>query len=91
MCVQRIQYGRLEAKKENRTIKDGEIKTACAQSCPTNAIVFGDFNDPKSRLNQLFKSERTYHLLSEVKTKPAVFYQTKVWNRPAEAGSKHHS
>jgi MoCo/4Fe-4S cofactor protein with predicted Tat translocation signal len=91
MCVQRIQYGRLEAKKENRKIKDGEIKTACAQSCPTNAIVFGDFNDANSQLSQLFKDERSYHLLAEVKTKPSVFYQTKVWNRPAEEGAKHHS
>ncbi len=91
MCVQRIQYGRLEAKKENRKVKDGEIKTACAQSCPTNAIIFGDFNDPNSQLSQLFKDERSYHLLAEVKTKPSVFYQTKVWNRPEEEGAKHHS
>ncbi len=91
MCVQRIQYGRLEAKKENRKVKDGEIKTACAQSCPTNAIIFGDFNDANSQLSQLFKDERSYHLLAEVKTKPSVFYQTKVWNRPATESAKHHS
>lgn len=91
MCVQRIQYGRLEAKKDNRRLVDGEIKTACAQSCPTNAIVFGDYNDPKSQLNVLLQDQRSYHLLAEVKTKPSVFYQTKVWNRPAEEGAKHHS
>ena len=51
MCVQRIQYGKLEAKKAGRRPKDGEINTACAQSCPTNAITFGDYNDPSSRLS----------------------------------------
>lgn len=91
MCVQRIQYGRLEAKKEGRRPKDGEIKTACAQGCPTNAIVFGDFNDANSELSQLFKDERSYHLLESINTKPNVFYQTKVWNRPAETETKHHA
>lgn len=91
MCVQRIQYGRLEAKKDGRRPKDGEIKTACAQGCPTNAIVFGDYNDANSELSQLFKDERSYHLLESVNTKPSVFYQTKVWNRPEEGASKHHA
>jgi len=89
MCVQRIQYGRLEAKKDGRRPKDGEIKTACAQGCPTNAIVFGDYNDANSELSQLFKDERSYHLLESINTKPSVFYQTKVWNRPEEGSKKH--
>ena len=91
MCVQRIQYGRLEAKKAGRRPADGEIKTACAQACPTNAIVFGDYNDPNSEINQLIKDERSYHLLSSINTKPSVFYQTKVWNREQEAAEKHHA
>lgn len=92
MCVQRIQYGRLEAKKEGRRPKDGEIKTACAQGCPTNAIVFGDFNDPNSEINALFKDQRSYHLLESINTKPSVFYQTKVWNREESAAAeKHHA
>ncbi|MBL7923160.1 MAG: TAT-variant-translocated molybdopterin oxidoreductase [Bacteroidia bacterium] len=91
MCIQRIQYGRLEAKKEGRRPKDGEIKTACAQGCPTNAIVFGDFNDPNSEISTLFKDERSYHLLAEINTKPSVFYQTKVWNRAEESAAKHHA
>ena len=91
MCVQRIQYGRLEAKKEGRRPKDGEIKTACAQGCPTNAIVFGDYNDANSELSQLFKDERSYHLLESVNTKPSVFYQTKVWNRADESKPAHHA
>jgi molybdopterin-containing oxidoreductase family iron-sulfur binding subunit len=81
MCVQRIQYGKLEAKKANRRPEDGEIVTACAQACPTNAIVFGDYNDPKSKINALHKDKRQYQLLAEIKTKPGVFYQTKVHNR----------
>lgn len=91
MCVQRIQYGKLEAKKDSRRPKDGEIKTACAQTCPTNAIVFGDYNDPNSEINQLWKDGRSYHLLAEIKVKPSVFYQTKVWNRdmPEQKHSGH--
>lgn len=89
MCVQRIQYGRLEAKKAGRRPADGEIKTACQQGCPTNAIVFGDFNDAKSEINALFNDGRSYHLLASINTKPSVFYQTKVWNREGEAGHSH--
>lgn len=92
MCIQRIQYGRLEAKKDGRRPKDGEIKTACAQGCPTNAIVFGDYNDQESQINKLFKDERSYHLLASIGTQPGVFYQTKVWNREEEeAKAKKHS
>jgi molybdopterin-containing oxidoreductase family iron-sulfur binding subunit len=81
MCIQRVQYGKLDAKKEGRRPIDGEIKTACAQSCPTNAIVFGDYNDPASEVNKLVNDKRSYHLLAEIKVKPSVFYQTKVRNR----------
>jgi molybdopterin-containing oxidoreductase family iron-sulfur binding subunit len=81
MCVQRIQYGKLEAKKASRRPKDGEIKTACAQACPTNAIVFGDFNDQNSEVSNLFKDPRSYHLLAELDVQPSVFYQTKVRNK----------
>jgi molybdopterin-containing oxidoreductase family iron-sulfur binding subunit len=81
MCVQRLQYGKLEAKKAGRRPGDGEIKTACSQSCPTNAIVFGDFNDKSSELNKLFNDPRQYHLLAEINVQPSVFYQTKVRNK----------
>ena len=88
MCIQRIQYGKLDAKKEGRRIKDGEVKTACAQSCPTNAIVFGDYNDPESEINKLHGDKRQYQLLAEINTKPGVFYQTKVRNRKGESAGK---
>ena len=81
MCVQRIQEKKLNAKLENRTLKDGEIITACAQACPADAIVFGDLNDPASRISQLFKDERNYHLLEELHTLPSVGYLTRIRNK----------
>lgn len=80
LCIQRIQMGKLQAKKESRKLKDGEVKTACAQACPTNAITFGDYNDAESRLSVLAKEERNYHLLEELNTQPNVYYQVKVRN-----------
>lgn len=81
MCIQRIQYGKLEAKKAGRPVADGEITTACAQACETGAIAFGDANDKKSRIAALKKNDRMYYLLDEVGTQPSVFYQTKVRNK----------
>jgi molybdopterin-containing oxidoreductase family iron-sulfur binding subunit len=82
-CVQRLQAAKLEAKKEGRVLRDGEANTACASSCPTGAIVFGDLNDPESRIHKLFKTERSYLLIPEVKTLPHVSYTVKVRNKPA--------
>ncbi len=94
-CVQRIQEGKLNAKKESRRPVDGEIKTACAQACPTNAIIFGDLNDPKSEVAQYHADQRSYHLLEELNTQPNIMYQTKVRNTPAtkkeHAAAEHHS
>ena len=81
LCIQRIQLGKLDAKKDSRMLEDGEFTTACAQACGSNAIVFGDVNNPKSEITQLKQEERAYHLLEEVGTQPSVFYQTKVRNR----------
>lgn len=81
MCIQRIQAKRQEAKLEGRMIEDGEIKTACQQSCPGNAIVFGDLSNPDSKISKLFKDERNYHLLEELHTLPSVGYLTKVRNK----------
>ncbi len=82
MCVQRIQEVKLVAKKDKRTIKDGEVKTACAQSCPTNAITFGDWNNKSSELskNALDTNDRAYHLLEELDVKPNMVYLTKIRN-----------
>ena len=83
-CVQRIQLGKLDAKKEGRTVRDGEILSACASVCPTNAIQFGDLNDDHTMVNKTSEDERSYHLLEEVGTQPNVFYLTKVRNVEGE-------
>jgi len=85
-CVQRIQASKLTAKLENRTLHDGEIKTACQQACPADAIVFGDTNDPVSKVSKLFKDPRNYHLLEELHVLPSVGYLTKISHREEEEG-----
>lgn len=81
LCIQRIQLGKLEAKKDGRMLTDGEFTTACAQACGAGAIVFGDVNNPSSEVGHLKQEDRAYHLLEEVGTQPSIFYQTKVRNR----------
>lgn len=83
-CVQRIQENKEQAKLENRQLEDGEVTPACAQACPANALIFGDLNDPNSRVSQLVASNRNYHLLEELHTKPTVSYMTKVRNMGAK-------
>lgn len=90
MCIQRIQGGKLEAKKAERKLKDGDIRMACAQACPTNAIVFGDLNDETSEISILRKEdERNYFVLEELGVKPTVSYLTKVRN--CEGGEEEES
>jgi len=84
-CVQRIQEKKLQAKLENRTLKDNEIKTACMQACPAGAIVFGNLNDRNSAVSGLYNNPRRYNLLEELHTLPSIGYLTKVWN---DEGSK---
>jgi len=80
-CVQRIKDGKNKAKIEGRPVKDGDIKTACEVSCPTDAITFGDLNDDSSRVAKIFKSdERAYGLLEEWFAKPSVRYMSKIRN-----------
>ncbi|GAB2847626.1 Fe-S-cluster-containing hydrogenase [Hymenobacter ruber] len=86
-CVQRIQLGKLEAKKQKRRPVDGEIVTACAQSCPTDAIVFGDMKDPNSRISKLLRredGERAFHSLDSINVQPNVTYLTKIRNSESE-------
>jgi len=71
MCIQRIQGGKLQAKMEKRKLKDGDVKTACQQTCPTNAIIFGDGNDPESEVSKALLSERTYYVLEKINTQPS--------------------
>jgi Fe-S-cluster-containing dehydrogenase component/anaerobic selenocysteine-containing dehydrogenase len=82
-CIQRIQEGKLKAKNERRKLKDGDITPACEAACPSNALVFGDLNDPESRVAKLVKDPRNYHLLEELHTLPTVGYLTKIRNKKA--------
>ena len=84
MCVQRIQAGKLEAKKAGQKLKDGAIQTACAQSCPTNAIIFGDMNDSDSEISKWLANPRNYRMLEETGIRPGVGYLTKVRNTEVE-------
>lgn len=79
-CVQRITSARIEAEKANRRLHDGEVITACQAVCPTGAIVFGDLNDPKSRINQVKRSPLSYALLAELNTRPRTTYMAKLDN-----------
>lgn len=81
MCIQMTQTTILEAKKENRIVKDGEFQTACSKACTTGSIQFGDMNDKGSEVRKLYADNRRYYLLEEIGTKPNVFYHTKVRNR----------
>lgn len=89
-CVQKIQAGKLTAKRESRKLKDGEIKTACQSACATGAIVFGDYNDENSEVRKMADNERNFKVIEEIHTLPNVNYLTKVRNKPAEAKTGHH-
>jgi molybdopterin-containing oxidoreductase family iron-sulfur binding subunit len=79
-CVQRINTKKIDAEKEDRKLRDGELQTACQQACPTQAIVFGDINDPDSRVSKLKSESLNYGLLTELNTKPRTTYQAKLRN-----------
>ena len=103
-CVQRIQTGKLTAKKERRPLKDGEVVTACQAACTTGAIVFGDMNNPESNISKLLKIEsdpkrpygidkkignpRAYRVLEEIGVKPNIFYLTKIRNKDENTSEK---
>lgn len=85
-CVQRIEAGKSKAKSEGRRAGDSDIRTACQDACASDAIVFGDMNNPNSRVSKLKKSPRGFFSLEETNTRPAITYLTKVRNRAPEKG-----
>jgi MoCo/4Fe-4S cofactor protein with predicted Tat translocation signal len=88
-CVQKIQAGKLQAKMEGRKLKDGDIQTACSTSCPADAIVFGDMNDPNSEVSKLIKNKRSYTLLDEYNVKSSVNYMTQIRNVDEQLNEEH--
>ncbi len=79
-CVQRIQEAKIAARRDGRKLRDGDIKTACQQACPSGSISFGDLNDPSSRVAKLTKLDRQYKLLPEIGTQPRTSYLAKIRN-----------
>ena len=98
LCVGRIRDGKHAAKREGRTVRDGEVKTACQQTCPTGAIVFGNLNDSHSRISKLRRNGRAYLLLGAdpkhkhygLKTLPNINYLAKINLKGAPASKAHH-
>jgi molybdopterin-containing oxidoreductase family iron-sulfur binding subunit len=91
-CLQRISAAKIEADKENRAIRDGEVVTACQQACPAQAISFGNINDKQSKVAKLQADERSYQVLADLNTRPRTKYVAAVLNLNPElqAGPVEH-
>ncbi len=89
-CVQRIQEAKIEAKRLGEKVSDGSVQTACQQSCPAQAIYFGDLNDPNSHVSKMMANPRRYRVLEELNVRPSVGYLTIVRNHEKESKEEHH-
>ncbi len=79
-CIQRIEKGRIDTRREQRKLKDGDVKTACQQACPTSAIAFGNLNDPTSAVSKAHEDGRAYNLLQQLGTRPRNRYLARIRN-----------
>jgi molybdopterin-containing oxidoreductase family iron-sulfur binding subunit len=94
MCIQRIVAGKDRARDDKRAVRDGDIQTACQQTCPTRAITFGNLQDDTSEVSRLSHSPRAYHVLEEIATRPGVTYLRQVVraeHAPAPGAGKGHA
>jgi len=89
-CVQRIQEARNDAVSRGLPLRDGDVQTACQQSCPAQAIVFGNLNDPGTRVAQQARSPRGYQVLEDLNVRPSVTYLTLMRNRPVNTEGEAH-
>jgi molybdopterin-containing oxidoreductase family iron-sulfur binding subunit len=85
--VQRINEAKIDAEREGRKVRDGDIVTACQQACPTEAIVFGDLNDPNSRVAKMKAQKLNYGILEELNTRPRTTYLGVLRNPNTEVGA----
>jgi molybdopterin-containing oxidoreductase family iron-sulfur binding subunit len=90
-CVQRINAARIAAKKEDRRIRDGDVVTACQQACPAQALIFGDINDPNSRVAKLKAERLNYGVLAELNTQPRTTYLAALTNPNPRLGKPKHA
>ena len=79
-CVQRIRRAQIQARLEERAVRDGEVVTACQQACPTQAIIFGSYTDPDSKIVRSLLEQRSYTALRELGTEPRVRYLARITN-----------
>ena len=79
-CVQRISHARIQSKLDDRSIRDGEIQTACQNACPTQAITFGDINNPENKVAKMKAEPRNYGVLEDLNTRPRTTYLASVRN-----------
>jgi molybdopterin-containing oxidoreductase family iron-sulfur binding subunit len=88
-CIQRISEHRIDSERAEKKIDDGSLQTACQQSCPANAIIFGNINDPNSRVAKLKAQDRNYAVLADLNTRPRTTYLAEVRNPNPELEAEH--
>jgi molybdopterin-containing oxidoreductase family iron-sulfur binding subunit len=88
-CIHRINRAKRDEKRTGQPIRDGDLQPACAQACPTNALIFGDLKDSNSRVNRLAQDKRHYSMLGELGTEPVVVYLKRVDPNLPASGEAH--